>query len=181
MHTCICASMNLCIYASMHLCISSSKERQERHANIGPNIKQARQTNIKICLKIIEICSKNHPNIDQHWSKNRPKWVQKSTKIGPKALLESSGGHLGPKMAPRANIGSKTWFVGPPWTSKLEAKIHQKSVRSWSKMWWLFYLFFGSIFGAIWCQLGSNLAPKTLPKWSQVGFKSHPKGKQAKS
>ena len=23
--------------------------------------------------------------------------------------------------------------------------------------------------GAIWCQLGSNLAPKTLPKWRQVG------------
>ena len=119
---------------------------------------------------MIEICSKNHPKIDQYLSKNRPKWVQKSTKIGPKALLESSGGHLGPKMAPRANIGSKTWFVGPPWTSKLEAKIHQKSVRSWSKMWCfllIFWIDFWSDLVPTWCQLGSQSPPKMELSWLQ--------------
>ena len=131
MHLCIYASMHLCIYASMYLCTSSSKERQERHDQHRPK-HQAKQTNnyTKTCLKITQNCHKNHPKIFQHWSKNQSTFVKKSAKIVPKVLLESSGGHLGPKMAPRANTGSKTWFVGPPWTSKLEAKIHQKSVRS---------------------------------------------------
>ena len=127
MHLCIYASTHLCIYASMHLCTYASAAASRGKSdmtNIGPNIKQSRQTNIKICGQIIQNCSKNDPKIDQHWSKNRAKWIQKSIKIGAKALLESSGGHIGPKMAPRANIGSKTWFVGPHWTSKLEAKIH---------------------------------------------------------
>ena len=112
---------------------------------------QCRQANTKICLKIIQKC----PKIEQKWSNCRSKFIKKSGKIGPKALLESSGGHRGPKMAPPK--------VGP------------KLIRNVIFL----FIFLYSIFGIIRGQFGPNLAPQTLPKWSQVGFKSHPKFNQA--
>ena len=48
--------------------------------------------------------------------------------------LGGLGGHLGPKMAPRANIGRKHKDFFPFWGAKLGAKIEPKSVRSRSKM-----------------------------------------------
>ena len=158
MYMCIYESMHRCIYASMHLCIyapAAARRGKNDMTNIGPNIKQSRETNTKICLKNLENGSKNHSKIDQHWSKNRPKWVPKSTKIGPKVLLESSGGHLGPKMAPRANIGSKTWFVGPPWTSKLDAENRIKTVQEQLKM----SMFFDYFLDRFLRRFGANLVP----------------------
>ena len=109
-----------------------------------PTVRKA-QTSSKADKQIPKSVKKSiklGPQIDLNWFKNLSKLVEKSTKIGPKALLERSGGHLGPKMAQDHPKSSKKHFVGPPWTSMLEAQIDQKSIRRRSKMLSCFYHFF---------------------------------------
>ena len=114
-----------------------------------------------------------------------PRWCPKSFKIqvlgGPGAffwvswgLLESSWGGLGAILAPRGTKTPKRRAKGdrvrPPRTPKLgpkSIKICPKSDPKGNH----FFDYFLDRLEAIWCQLGSNLAPKTLPKWSQVGCK----------
>ena len=151
MHLCIYESLHLCSYASMHLCIYISRPKHH-----------AKQTNsyTKTCLKTIQNCPKNHPKIDQHWSKNRPTWVQKSTKIGPKALLESSGGHLGPKSKKSAfDPPSSPPSWEPSWSPK-SSKIGSKSDPKCDH----FLDWFGESFLK---RFGANLGPSWLPKPSQ--------------
>ena len=90
MHLCIYASMHLCIYASMHLCIYAStaaRRGKSDMTNIGPSIKQSRQTKIEMCLKSLNIV----PKI----IKTSITLVQKSTKMGPKITQNRSQGPLG--------------------------------------------------------------------------------------
>ena len=90
MHLCIYACMHLCIYASMHLCIYASaaaRRGKSDMTNIGPNIKQSRQTNTEMCLKSLNIV----PKIIQ----TSITLVQKSTKMGPKIDQNRSQGPLG--------------------------------------------------------------------------------------
>ena len=56
----------------------------------------------------------------------------------------------------------------------MEPKIDQNCFQERSKRWWFFWSIWKSFFEAIWCQLGSILTPKTLPKWGQVGSQIDP-------
>ena len=86
--------------------------------------------------------SKKLSKIDHKSTKHLPKMHPKSIKNRPKicaqgplggvlealgGLLGGSWGSLGAILAPRANKSPKGWFVGPPWTPQLGAKIQQKS------------------------------------------------------
>ena len=94
-----------------------------------------------------------------------------------KSALGGSWGPRAPK-SPKRPPKVRSWsFVVVPEGLKLEAKIHQNSVQNPFKMQSLFWLVVGSISRAFWCQLGSNLGAKTLPKWRQVGFQE-PSNKQ---
>jgi len=170
-YKCNYASMHLCIYVSMYLCISSSKERQERHDQHRPK-HQAKQTNnyIETCLKIIQNCPQNHPKIDQHWSKNRSKFVQKSTKIGPKVLLESSGGHLGPKSKKSAfDPPSSPPSWEPSWSPKL-VKIGPKSDPKCDHF---FYSFWDRFLERLVGKLGPTWEPKPTQNSPKLGPKSN--------
>ena len=85
-------------------------------------------------------------------------------------LWEASGRVLGPSWlqdGPKSRKVADRTPTGPP-------KIESKSIKSLPKAIQkviIFLIIFGSTFEAICCQLGSNLAPKTLPKWNQVGYK----------
>ena len=90
-HICIHVYVHLCIYASMHLCIyapAAARRGKNDMTNIGPNIKQSRETNTKICIK-------NHSKLFQKSFENRPTLLQKSTKIVPKINENRSQGPLG--------------------------------------------------------------------------------------
>ena len=104
MHLCIYASMHECIYASMHLCIyapAAARRGKRDMTNIGPNIKQSRQTNTEMCLKSLNIVS----NIIQ----TSITLVQKSTKMGPKIDQNRSQGPLGELWMPSSpKDGSKS-------------------------------------------------------------------------
>ena len=76
-----------------------------------------------------------------------------------------------PKRVPRVKMNSKTKHFHPTLGCQVGAKIEPKSILGRSKRLSFFVSLFGSTFEASWCQLGSNLAPKALPKWSQVGCK----------
>ena len=108
----------------IHTCIQKTPVRFCAYWWKGSCTEHSKQTKIKICKKTIKF----GPKIDRIWSQNQSKLVQKSAKIGAKALLERSWGHLGPKLAQDHPKSSKNHFVGPPGTSILEAKIEQKSV-----------------------------------------------------
>ena len=137
MHLCIYASMHLCIYASMHLCIyapAAARRGKNDMTNIGPNIKQSRETNTNICLK-------NHSKLFQKSFENRPTLVQKSTKMGPKIDQNRSQGPLGGLWRPSwPQDGSKSQndlqksvrgpFVGP----LLGSQNRPKSMKNQSKI-----------------------------------------------
>ena len=128
MHLCIYASMHLCIHASMHLCIyapAAARRGKNDMTNIGPNIKQSRETNTKICLK-------NHSKLFQKSFENRPTLVQKSTKICPKIYQNRSQGPLGRLWRPSWPQEQKKCvrppFVPPPLGSQVGAQNRTKSV-----------------------------------------------------
>ena len=77
-------------------CLGIRRRSSKSHmTNIGPNIKQSRPTNTKICLKI-----------NQKLSKNQSTLVFKSTKIGPK---------IGPKINQNRSQGPLGEVWGPSW------------------------------------------------------------------
>ena len=117
--------------------------------------------------KIIE---KNIQNGVQNPSKSVPggvlggSWGHLGSKLWFGVILAPTLGGLGPILAPSCGFWAPSWFPNGgqnPW--KLFPRAIQKVIIFWS--------FFGSTFGAIWCQLGSQPPPKTFPKWSQVGSK----------
>ena len=59
-------------------------------------------------------------------------------------------------------------------------KIRPRAIQKHPKIWSFFWSPLGSIFCAISCQFGANLAPKTVPKWCQVGFQERWKQRPAK-
>ena len=110
-----------------------------------------------------------------------PKWPKKRSKIDQKSIKNRSWGFLGgswgplnPKMAPRAKKTPKSESFVLLLSPILEPKIDQNRSQERSEMWSIFWSIWRSSFGAIWCQLGPILAPKTSPKWSQVGVKIDP-------
>ena len=117
-------------------------------------------------------------------NKNLPKWMPEYFKIGPGGVLGRSWGHLGSKLevlgflAPNLKVLGRSWLqdggLGLHLDSKMGAKIHENCCQERSKRLSFCSSFFGSTFEAIWCQLGSKLAPKAFPKWSQVGSKINP-------
>ena len=77
----------------------------------------------------------------------------------------------------RGVLGRSWPQVGNSWAdlgSKLGPKIGQNRSQEPSEMPSFLSSIWRSIFEAIWCQLGSILDPKTLPKWGQVGSKIDP-------
>ena len=66
---------------------------------------------------------KIHQQINQKSHKIDDKSTKMAPKSVPEALLEGSGGHLGPKSQQDLNKSSKSQFAGPLLTPKLEAKI----------------------------------------------------------
>ena len=56
----------------------------------------------------------------------------------------------------------------------MEPKNDENCYQERSKRWSFLWSIWRSIFEAIWCQLGSILTPKTLPKWGQVGSQIDP-------
>ena len=127
---------------------------------------------------LVEWLAPNHPKIHQDGLPNPSKIHQNGGQnpLGsvPRGLLESSWGILGPRWpqeASRAKMHKKPKHFHPPLGGQVGAKIHQKSILGRSTRWSFFVSLFGSTFEAIWCQLGSKMAPQTLPKWSQVGTK----------
>ena len=172
MHLCIYASMHPCIYASMHLCIyapAAARRGKNDMTNIGPNMKQSRPTNTKICLKI-----------NQKLSKNQSTLVQKSTKIGPKIGPKidqnrsqgSLGRVLGAILAPRWPKRPQDPSKEPPEKIKkrgLGPKILPKSIKNRAKIDLKSNHFFDRCVYRCLVDFGANLGAKTLPKWSQVG------------
>ena len=79
-----------------------------------------------------------------------------------------SWGQDGPKSQQVAKMSTKVTHLRAQDGSQNRSKIDLEAIQ----MVIFFWSFWGSTIGAIWCQLDSNLAPKTLPKWSQVGTKS---------
>ena len=130
------------------------------------------------------------------WSKTLSKIHQTRANMGPKSVQNRSlrgswgswgrvlggswgglgalGGHLGPKMAPRANISrTKQTLVSPiggQVGSQNRAKIGPKSIQDVIIFLIGCWIGFKSILVPIWLQFGSQ----TIPKWSQVGSKIDP-------
>ena len=73
------------------------------------------------------------------------------------------------KKVPRVQGVLKTRSQDHPWNPKLEPKIDQKSFRRGSENRSYFSLVLVLGFGAIWCQLGSNLNPKPSPNPPKLG------------
>ena len=63
---------------------------------------------------------------------------------------------------------------GPSWTQVGTKNLSESFPEAFSKV-IIFLIGCGVGFVAIWCQLGSNLAAKTLPKSTQVGSKIYQK------
>ena len=90
----------------------------------------------------------NHPKIYQKYIQNLSNFDQKSVKIR-SCIWEGSGGHLGPKRAPRANKASKSRFAGPPWDPqvgvqnppKIDPEAIPKAINFvidfWMDFWWI--------------------------------------------
>ena len=105
--------------------------------------------------------------ICQHSSNNRSKFVQKSTKIGPKVLLESSGGHLGPKSKKSAfDPPSSPPSWEPSWSPK-SIKIGPKSDPKCDHFLDRFGESFLKRFVPTWAHLDSQNPPKMRPSWPQ--------------
>ena len=122
--------------------------------------------------------AKNHQKYIQNRSQtttNQAKWDLKSV---PEALLEGSGGHLGPKsqqdlkMPPqnRPKNRSKSLQVG----GKLDQKLVKIGFKSHPKG----DYFFDHSWDRLWERFGAILAPTWLPKPSQNGAKLVPKSIQ---
>ena len=138
----------------------------------------ANQPFIKIEQKIKHKSTNLGSQIHQLGAQNRS---QEASWRGPGGLLGrvlgalgGSGGPLGPKMAPRASKNTKNKSFDPLLGAILGPKIDENRSQEPSERWSFFWLIWRSILGAIWCQLGPILAPKTLPKWHQVGSKIDP-------
>ena len=115
-----------------------------------------------------------------------PKCAQNKPKIGSKSVLEGVLGRLGgswggswallgsilaprgPKSPKKVQQGTvliaKHSSFGGPKRSQNRSEVDPK--RDHFVLW-----FVGSLLRAFWCQFGSNLGTKNLPKWSPVGFK----------
>ena len=121
----------------------------------------------------------NHPKIHQDGLPIPPKIHQHGGQnpLGsvPRGLLESSWAILGPRWPQEGSKNENVQKKQNIFTPLLGGKLEPKSIknRSWGDPKGDLFVvsLFGSTFEAIWCQLGSNMAPKTLPKWSQVGAK----------
>ena len=113
-------------------------------------------------------------NMGSNCFQNPQSWKSKSSGIGPKRPIGEVLGDLGPKMAPRGpqerKCIKKQNIFTLLWGGKLEPKSIKKNLGAIQKV-IIFRFVFWIDFEAIWCQLCSNLAPKTLPSWSQVGTK----------
>ena len=125
-----------------------------------------------------------HPNAGAKWSKNQSTLVQKSAKIGPKidqnqyknrqkSVPGPSRRGLEAFLAQGPKKQPKKYFEGPPWASKLEAKITKSHSRD-AKC----DHFFDDFLHRFWKRFGTNLAPTWEPIPSQNGAKLGPKSTQ---
>ena len=133
-----------------------------------PGVKLVRLVKL---VKLVTLSISNQTKIDQHRPQNRPKIDPKSTKNRPRSTKNRAwmgpGGHLGPKVAPGADLTPKPWFVGPPGPPKLGAKIVQKSSKNRSQTQHVFRSLFWSILEPSWGRFGRILGPKMEPKLVQ--------------
>ena len=151
--TCTCT----CMYAHAHAKqpISQLANHTKNQPRWGPKFNQIRR---KICQK----SSKNRSKIDQHRSLGGsggvlgPSWLQDGTKN------QKSSENLIRRTPPDPLLGA---ILGP--------KIDQNRAQERSERWSFLWSIWRSILGSICCQLGPILAPKTRPKWAQVGSKIH--------
>ena len=98
--------------------------------------------------KYVKKSIKIGPQIDRNCSQNQSKIVQNSAKISAKALLERSGRHVGPKMAPRAKILQNVKIGGASWAP------------TWGGL--------GPTLGHLGSKLG-GLGPILAPSWGVLG------------
>ena len=95
-----------------------------------------------------------------------------ATKAGPKKQSKKSSLFGRP---PEPILMNFWWILAPPSWSQDPPKTHSNWFRRPPKECCFFWLIFGSGFGGIWSQHGSNLAAQTPPKSSHVGPKIHQK------
>ena len=158
--------------------VQQSTKQQSNKSTKQCNNSPTSQSTSKPTNKQAKNGSENDHQTTQKSIPNPRKLLQNRFKICPKTVqnrsweaLGGSRGHLGSKMAPKANISQHNKPFSPQVGVQFGAKIDQKSTKNLYNMASVFWLILQSIFGAIWRQLGSKMGAKTIPKWSQVGCK----------
>ena len=115
--------------------------------------------------------------IDQKSIKNRPRGNQNQKKFDQNSTLEGFGGHLGPCVAPGADLTPKPWFVGPLGAPELggpkRSKIDPRAVPKAINLVHIFGIDFRALLGSILIGFGG---PKWSQNRSQIGLKSDHEG-----
>ena len=177
---CVCVYVCICVYVYIYICenmyICIYWERLRR-VTAAPRLRRSVAHSAKwgvgcdIDLKMKPESIKMESIIYEKSFKNQWKWDPKSMKIEP----WGRPGHLGSNLrCLRPILAAIWWVLGRSWGHfgvQVGVRIGLNRSQERSETLLILSLIWRWIFEALWSELGPILAPKTFPKWGQVGSK----------